>query len=518
MKERFEEIAIVDIDEDVPNHRLVKDGGADADLVESIHQNGVQEPIKVNAKADGRFTLVFGFRRVAAARFAGLTTIPAMVAEGLTDNEIRTLQAVENIDRKDLHPLEEAEICNELADNYSPTESREDDAADFVAAQLGRSVKWVENRLMLARLSERVKQVFLDGDITLGHAQLIGRLASHEAQEEVLGLVKAQIPSWHSKLAENKEPAKTIAETRSHVERRLRDLKFAEWKLDLAFDGKPACENCPHNSANRLELFDNDQPKQPVCLNAECFGEKSKFTKRAIVRATNTLMKNAPEKLTPAQAKKAITEREVEFVKPKEVVEAAKRRADTTAPTAAEKKGSAQQDRKSKIDQRFRELEDKWEDPVIKAIENSPLRKNPHAVAMMWIIREAKLLDSFDRFAFHGPTAKPADRKKLKTALKIAKDHIDDGTEDEGVDQLITFLKTEIPKVAKSVAFEHPLYLDPPGAEGLEIIADALGIEHEPRPTREQVEKELFPEEAKKKTAKKKRSKKKAAGKKKATS
>ncbi|MFW6340664.1 MAG: ParB/RepB/Spo0J family partition protein, partial [Wenzhouxiangella sp.] len=80
------------IDQDVSNHRLISDPASDQQLVDSISANGVQQPIKVSSKAGGRFTLVFGFRRMAAAKRAGLTSIPAIVEHDLDINTIRALR------------------------------------------------------------------------------------------------------------------------------------------------------------------------------------------------------------------------------------------------------------------------------------------------------------------------------------------------------------------------------------------------------------------------------------------
>lgn len=396
------------IDEDVSNHRLAVDPDADRQLQQSIAARGVQQPIKIAAKGNGRFTLVFGFRRKAAATAAGLTAIPAIVEQGLDENAIRVLQAVENLERRELHPMEEARFCDDLANSITRQPGKQDseDISEAVAQRIGRSKRWVEARLALARLSPRVKQAFSDGDIHLAHAQLIARLASHEAQEEVLGAVQATTPSWLKgrEQKESRRPPATISETRAQVERRLRDLDSVPWKLDAAFADRPPCSSCPQNSANRRDLFDDDQPKKPQCLEAACFSAKAKEASRAVVRATNTALKELGPKVTPSTAQSAIVMRDVGFIRPKAVVDAAKRRQSPDKPTRAEKRGEDDYKRQQAARELHEQQMDEWRNGLYQQLADKINIDDPIVLAMSVLIRASGIVEAADHPRVRGGT------------------------------------------------------------------------------------------------------------------
>lgn len=521
--EQFQHIPLAEIDEDIENHRLVSDPRSDEQLLQSVRDNGIQQPVKVSRKDDGRFTLVFGFRRKAAAAAAGLDTIPAIVAENLPAERIRALQAIENLERRDLHPLEEARFCHDLAETVTADHGDSDcpsdlDVAEAVSQRIGRSKKWVEHRLNLARLSERVQQAFMDGDIHLGHAQLIGRLVSHEAQEEVLGRVQAWTPTWMDNAAEHRNAPGTIADTRRLVEAHLRDLSDVAWKLDQEFDGKVACTACPHNSANRLELFDADQPKKPQCLDAECFAEKNRFTSRAVVRATNTLLKSGA-KPTPAQARKAVEEREVEFVEPRAVAAAAKRRQNPAKPTAREQHGQQDQERRIVVDNRLRKLTREWSEKVDQEInEYLPFEGPDGGLAMLVLIGASGVIDCFDPRPWQ--TVKKADQEKaqadLEQALELVKSAYDP-KQPAGETPIIRLSRLLHPWFKRTLDDSPELGLEAlalnfDSGRTRQTLCKAFGIDtHQfgPRPTRKAVEAELYPP-PKGKTSKKKKGKKKA--------
>lgn len=518
MTEKFDHIALNVIDEDVSNHRLVVDSVADDALLASIKANGIQQPIKLAKKPDGRYTLVFGFRRTAMAKKAGLDLVPALVVDGLSATEIRSLQAIENLERKELHPMEEAQFCQDLHDTLEPQNHGGAYLPELIAQRVGRSVKWVENRLSLARLSPRVKQCFMDGDIQLQHAQLIGRLVSHEAQEEVLGQVKARTHDFLKGRdhIEGKDPAKTIRETRRLVEARLRDLAGVNWKLDAEFAGMPACNACAHNSANRLDLFDGDAPKKPQCLNAPCFQLKTKEAGLAVRRASNTLAKTEG-KYTTATARKAMKERAVEFVVEKAVVEAAKHKMPSqkagapVATTAAEQRGAGSADRRYKVQSVLWSREREWREKVGERVDALLPLKDPLSLACMHLIRDSGLINTADNKGKAGDLARAKIDKAIDLLLgeptegEVTPPFIDDFRE------LLALVRPEFLAACEREKWFHPLFGEEDGEYALGVVVKKLGIvDTPPRPTYADVEAELFPPAAPK-TGKKVRGKKKAA-------
>jgi ParB/RepB/Spo0J family partition protein len=139
------------------------------ELTESVRQVGVLEPILVrNDKGTEAFELVAGERRYRAAKAAGLTSVPAIVKD-LTDVQVLEIQVIENAQRDDLHPLEEAEGFRRLM------AIAKQDAAK-IAERIGRSAKYVYDRVKLLQLTKEAQQLFFDGVITAGHAIILARL------------------------------------------------------------------------------------------------------------------------------------------------------------------------------------------------------------------------------------------------------------------------------------------------------------------------------------------------------
>lgn len=133
-------------------------------LAASIAEHGVIQPVLVTEVADG-FRLVAGERRVRAARLVGLERIPAVVRQ-LADREQLELALVENVQRADLGPIEEANAYRQLIDEFGLTQ-------ETVAARVGRARSTIANTLRLLELDPRVQDAVADGRLTEGHARAL---------------------------------------------------------------------------------------------------------------------------------------------------------------------------------------------------------------------------------------------------------------------------------------------------------------------------------------------------------
>lgn len=150
------------------------------ELAESIRNVGVLEPILIRpleGKNGSTYELVCGERRLRAAQLVKLEEIPAIVRE-LTDQQALEVQVIENLQREDLHPLDEAEGYRQLMATAKYDVAR-------IAARIGRSVKYVYDRVKLLALTKEARQVFLEEKITAGHAILLARLKPKD-QERAL--------------------------------------------------------------------------------------------------------------------------------------------------------------------------------------------------------------------------------------------------------------------------------------------------------------------------------------------
>ncbi|HTI95524.1 MAG TPA: ParB/RepB/Spo0J family partition protein [Rudaea sp.] len=135
------------------------------ELVASIREHGVLDPILVRAVGAQKFEIIGGERRWRAAKQAGLTEIPALVRE-LTDSQVALIALVENIQREDLAPLEVAQSLKQLMAEFKFTQEQ---AAD----KIGRSRAAVANLLRLLGLPEAVKQLLAERRIDMGHARAL---------------------------------------------------------------------------------------------------------------------------------------------------------------------------------------------------------------------------------------------------------------------------------------------------------------------------------------------------------
>jgi ParB family chromosome partitioning protein len=151
-------------------------------LAASIREHGVLQPILVTETLDG-YQLVAGERRFRASQMAGLERIPALIRQ-LADREQLELALVENLQRQDLGPMEEAHAFRSLVDDFGMSQ-------DDVATRVGRARSTVANTLRLLDLDSAVQSAVAEGTITEGHARAIGGLPT-EQQARVVGTVAEQ--------------------------------------------------------------------------------------------------------------------------------------------------------------------------------------------------------------------------------------------------------------------------------------------------------------------------------------
>ena len=150
------------------------------DLAASIAEHGVLQPVLVTETIDG-YELIAGERRLRAARLAGLSRIPAIVRQ-LAGREQLEVALVENIQRADLNPLEEAEAYRQLTDAFGMSQ-------DDVARRVGRARSTIANTLRLLDLAPAVQTAVRDGTITEGHARAIASIEGSAEQEALLAAV-----------------------------------------------------------------------------------------------------------------------------------------------------------------------------------------------------------------------------------------------------------------------------------------------------------------------------------------
>lgn len=155
-----------------------------AELADSISQHGVLQPLLVRPLLDGGYQIVAGERRWRASRMAGLTEVPVVIRE-LSDGETMELALIENLQREDLTPVEEAMGYQQLMDKYSLTQ-------DEVSRAVGKSRPAVANALRLLNLPEEVLSLVGNGRISAGHARTLLSFKDPDELDKAARLVSTQ--------------------------------------------------------------------------------------------------------------------------------------------------------------------------------------------------------------------------------------------------------------------------------------------------------------------------------------
>jgi ParB family chromosome partitioning protein len=149
---------------------------ADLDeLAASIREHGVIQPLIVSPKGDGTFILIAGERRLQASQRAGLKMVPVIMRQA-NNQELLELALIENVQRADLNPMEEAEAYRQLADDFGLSKEK-------VAERVGKSRVAVTNTIRLLELPDVVKRAVADGTITEGHGRALLGLSTQKARE-----------------------------------------------------------------------------------------------------------------------------------------------------------------------------------------------------------------------------------------------------------------------------------------------------------------------------------------------
>ena len=178
---RIETLPLREIEPDPGQPRKTFDDETLAELSASIAEHGLLQPIAVRPKPSGGYLIVAGERRWRASRMAGLTEVPVIVKD-VTDEQAMELALVENLQREDLDPVEEATGIRELMTRCNLTQEQ-------AARKLGKSRSALANSLRLLSLPETVLELLKSGFITIGHAKVVLGLPTPELQEEAAQMI-----------------------------------------------------------------------------------------------------------------------------------------------------------------------------------------------------------------------------------------------------------------------------------------------------------------------------------------
>ena len=244
---REKDLKYIDINDIKPNSAQPRknfDEDKLEELAESIEQHGLIQPIVLRAAGQG-YEIVAGERRWRAARMIGLKELPCIIKE-LTDEENMLLAIIENMQREDLNPIEEAEGLKQMIDTYGLTQEQ-------VSRGVGKSRTYITNSLRLLKLPPKLRYMTADGSLSMGHARALAAVKDEKLQMALAertvseGLSVRQIEKLaqeSGKPGTKRKPRKTKSADEKRVEMELREAlgtkvslqrKGARGKIEIEF-------------------------------------------------------------------------------------------------------------------------------------------------------------------------------------------------------------------------------------------------------------------------------------------
>jgi ParB/RepB/Spo0J family partition protein len=210
--------------------------------------------------------IVSGERRYRASIMAGKRDIPAMIRQ-MTDQQVLEAQLVENLQRDDLHPMEEAQGYRRLCETTGITKEE-------VGAKIGKSRSYVYQRLHLLQLGQEARQAFFDGLIDSSKALLLAGVADPKLQLKALKQVTTQRAGW---------PAMSVRDFRGWLELNVM-LKLERAPFDtqdfMLIEAAGSCASCPKSTGANRDIFAFESPD--MCTDAKCYGQKASITLQRI--------------------------------------------------------------------------------------------------------------------------------------------------------------------------------------------------------------------------------------------
>ena len=250
------------------NPRKSFDEEAMHQLAASIDANGVLQPLLVRPRGERHFEIVFGERRYRGAKLTARATVPVCIRQ-MTDAEVLEAQLVENLQRAEVHPMEEAQGFKALLDLEEPKYT-----VELIAAKVGKTPAYIAQRLKLIDLTPPVIEAFYSNDIGVGHALLLAKLPAEQQEAALSACFKED---WSA--PSNRKAKRILLPVRSlqfwieqNVLLLLKDAPFDKRDAHLV-ETAGTCADCPKRTGHNKLLF-CDLGKQDACTDPSCYRAK----------------------------------------------------------------------------------------------------------------------------------------------------------------------------------------------------------------------------------------------------
>jgi ParB family chromosome partitioning protein len=249
------------------NPRKTFDEDGMNELAASIRSNGVLQPLLVRPRAEHQFEIVFGERRYRGAKMAGKETVPVCIRE-MTDAQVLEAQLVENLMRRDVHPMEEASGFARLLALDEPKYSVEQ-----ISAKTGKSAVYIAARLKLTELVPVAVDAFLKDEIGVGHALLLAKLQPAQQEEALTHCFREE---WsHGNKA--KRILLPVRQLQGWIEQNilliLKDAPFSKRDTQLV-PAAGSCLECPKRTGFNKLLFTGISENSDACSDPACYAAK----------------------------------------------------------------------------------------------------------------------------------------------------------------------------------------------------------------------------------------------------
>ncbi len=225
------------------------------DLVASIKQHGVMQPLVVTERLDGGYELIAGERRLRASTIAGLPTVPAIVRQASEQDKLE-LALIENIQRQDLNPMEEAFSYKRLVDEFGLTQQD-------VATKVGKSRSLIANTIRLLDLPTEIQQALMQGDINTGQARAI---LSLKEEKDQLSIFREMMQKSVSVRDVEKSVAEKGQASRKGSVRRDPNVMAKEQELEEKFGAPVRITERGEKGIITISFFSKDELKRLLQL------------------------------------------------------------------------------------------------------------------------------------------------------------------------------------------------------------------------------------------------------------
>lgn len=246
------DIVYIDINEIKPNRtqpRKFFDAEKIKELAESIKKYGVIQPIMLRPEALG-YEIVAGERRWRAAREAGLKVVPALVRD-LDEEQNMFIALIENIQREDLNPIEEARAYDEMSQKYRMTQEE-------ISNSMGKSRPYIANMLRLLKLSEKVQDLVLQGMISQGHGKILAGIQNKDKQLKLANetVSKNLTVRQLEKLAAGKEK---LCSEKNRSAKKSREILNVEEELKILLGTKVEIKSDGKKGTIEIEFYSREE-------------------------------------------------------------------------------------------------------------------------------------------------------------------------------------------------------------------------------------------------------------------